>query len=166
MSKVIGYLIEDKPAGFQTLEEVTETVYDRLNDGDAEKIAADKAVALKEELENSVDKPEEFKTLMSKNGFKEAKDVKFKDADPTILKILEEDPKANQFGSNPAPNGRVTTLAFIESVKEVAEENITKVKAEYEKKIREESERKEIADFWTNAMKKYDIKTVQSSKES
>ena len=166
MSKVIGYLIEDKPAGFQTLEEVTETVYDRLNDVDAEKIATEKATTLKEELEKSVDNPEEFKNLMSKNDFKEAKEVKFKDADPTIVKILEEEPKAKEFGSNAAPNGRTTTLAYIESIKEVAEEDITKVKAEYEKKLRKESEQKEISDFWTNAMKKYDIKTVESSKES
>ena len=166
MAKAIGYLIEDLPAGYQTLEEVLDIVYNRLNDEDAEKIASDKAAAIKQELEAAVEKPEDFKTLMSKNDFKEVKEVKVKDADPTIAKILEASPKAKEFGSNPAPNGRVTTLAYIESVKEVSEEDIAKVKAEYEKKIKDEVEQKELEDFWANTMKKYDVKALQSSKES
>ena len=166
MAKAIGYLIEDMPAGYQTLEEVLDVVYNRLNDKDAEKIATEKAATLKKELEGAVDKPEDFKTLMSKNDFKEVKEVKVKDADPTIAKILEASPKAKEFGSNPAPNGRVTTLAYIEAVKEVSEEDIAKVKAEYEKKIKDEVQKKELEDFWTNTMKKYDVQAFQSSRES
>jgi hypothetical protein len=164
---VIGYLVQDKPEGYQPLEDVTDVVYSRLNSADAQKIASEKAIETKQDLEKALAKPEELKNLMSKSGFNEAKEVKFKEADTTLAKVLAEDPKANEFGSSADQNGQKTTLVFIESIKEVSEEDVAKVKAEYEKKVRGEVESKKLQDFWADTIKKYEVKAVQTAaKES
>ncbi|MCM8536749.1 MAG: hypothetical protein NE334_12495 [Lentisphaeraceae bacterium] len=167
LSKVIGYLVEDKPAAYEPLEKAEDTIFERLNNSDAQKIASEKVIEIKKELEESVKKEEDFKAAMSKYGFKEAKDVKFKEADPTILKVLEEDPKAKEFGTNTDPSGSVTTIVYVADVKEVSEEDINKVKAEVEKTVRTEKQNEALTEFWTEALKTYDVKAVTSTaKES
>ena len=162
--KVIAYIKEVHPEGYRPKDDpdVERIIFGRLNTADAESLAEKKAKEVKAELDAEKD-AKKLAELLGKNNFKEAAEVKEKDAEQIIQEALKDNPKAGSIVSNFQKSSNI--IVFVESVKEVSEEDIAKLRPEHEKALTEEIQNKKLKEFWEGIEKKTEIKIVQNTEE-
>ena len=167
--RVVGFINEDIPEQYSSYEDekVQQRIFNILNVNKAKELASAKAVKVKQELEKVSEDKEKLNALLTEYKFKAAKDVKFKEASPSVKDILKDSPKAGFIGSESKEEGDTNTVVYVETVKEVTDEDLKKFKAEHEKKLRQEQETEALKKFWEEERKKHVVevpktKTVES----
>ena len=166
--RVVGFINEDIPEQYAPFEDekVQQRIFTTLNANKAKELASAKAVKVKQELEKVAEDKEKLKALLAENNFSAVKDVKFKEASPGIKAILKDSPKAGFIGSDSQQEGNLNTVAYVEAVKEVSEEDLKKFKDEHEKRLREAQETEALKKFWEVERKKHVVTTSAPTAES
>lgn len=162
--KALGFIKEDIPEHYQSFEEeeVKLRIYNSLNDNKAKELAAAHAVKVKQELEKNVADAEKLKALLKEYKFAAAKEVKFKDASVGVKAVLKDSPKEGFIGSESINEGARNTVVYVESVKEVSEEDLKKFEDEHRKRMTEEKEDEKISKFWEEERKKYSVEVAKT----
>ena len=97
---------------------------------------------------------------MGTKNFKVVEDVKFKDADSSVKEALKDAPVVGAITTN--FNSSTKLIVYVESVKEVTDEEIAKLRPEHEKKLTEEMQNKELNSFWETKRKALSIEVVKT----
>jgi hypothetical protein len=162
--KAVAYIAKVFPEGYQdkNSEQVKSRIFGSLNDTEAKGLASVKAAEVKKALEAEAD-AKKLQELLGANNFKTVEEIKFKTADTQIKAALKDAPKAGEIASN--FENTTNTIIYIESIKEITEEEITKLKSEYGKKLTETMQNDALKLFWEKAQKEFEVKVIQA-KES
>ncbi|MCM8529479.1 MAG: peptidyl-prolyl cis-trans isomerase [Lentisphaeraceae bacterium] len=162
--RIVGFINKDIPEHYAPYEDekVQKRIFNILNANKAKEIASAKAVKVKQELELAAEDKDKLKALLTEHKFKAAKDVKYKNAAASLKDILKDSPGAGFIGSDSKQEGDLNTVAYVEAVKEVSEEDLKKSKAEHEKKLRQEKESEVLKTFWETERKKYTVEVPKT----
>ena len=159
--RAVTFLKEVFPESYEAKDsaKVKERIFQTLNTKESENLASEQAAETKEKLEKEKDSKKLIELLGTKN-FKVVEDVKFKDADSSVKEALKDAPVVGAITTN--FNSSTKLIVYVESVKEVTDEEIAKLRPEHEKKLTEEMQNKELNSFWETKRKALSIEVVKT----